>query len=283
MTNLTEEEQHDFANYNAACQKGHENVTEDTNTLVKKSEKNMRWKLNVLLAFALICGTYLTTAFLGKNVGLPIAFNGDSIDGLRDTALQKEERARLFEGILRNDPKIMDTAKMVVRTRPDGITRGAEFTDLTPHDRQQVIATSFRLSHIRVLEWVKKQPFWANGLDRDTVNMVLHGPARNGGLTIEDWKKKYYTMKNHHKEMEHDDDYAALRKTEKELAISQSKLNAMLAFIHDDPYYWNKVDPTHLGEKWGAGYATRIEQAPRMKKHLGLDVENKKATTKIGD
>jgi hypothetical protein len=74
-----------------------------------------------------------------------------------------------------------------------------------------------------------------------------------------------------------------LKETEKHLAISQSKLNATLAFIHDDPYYWDKVDPTHLSSKWGAGYAKRIEQAPRMKKHLGMDGESKQATAKIGE
>lgn len=264
----------------AELDRQHHDTTNEICQRGKKTEKNIRWKLNVLIAFALIFSTYFVTAFIGKTTGLPIAFDGDSIDGLRDNALQKEERALLFEGILRNDPKYLDAAKMVVRTRPDGNLRGAVFTDLTPHDRQQVIELSFRMSHAKVLEWVRKQPFWANGLDRDTQNMVLHGPERNGGLTIQQWKEKYYTMKNHHKEMEHDDDYVALRRTEKLLAVSQSKLNAMLAFIHDDPYYWNKVDPTHLGEKWGAGYATRIEQAPRMKKHLGLDGESKQAKFK---
>ena len=123
----------------AELDRQHHDTTNEICQRGKKTEKNIRWKLNVLIAFALIFSTYFVTAFIGKTTGLPIAFDGDSIDGLRDNALQKEERALLFEGILRNDPKYLDAAKMVVRTRPDGNLRGAVFTDLTPHDRQQLI------------------------------------------------------------------------------------------------------------------------------------------------
>lgn len=143
------------------------------------------------------------------------------IDELRE----KEERLRLFEGILKNDTDYLDASKMITRHRIDGNFRGAKFADLAIQDRQHLIEISHRMSHAKVLEWVKNQPNWADGLDKDTVNMAVWGPVRNGGLTIEDWKHKYYTMKKHHNEMEHDDDYFKLKETKRLLAISQSKLN----------------------------------------------------------
>ena len=50
--------------------------------------------------------------------------------------------------------------------------------------------------------------------------------------------------------------------------ISQSKLNCALAFIHDEPRYWDKVNIEHLNANWENEYATWIEKAPRMKQHL---------------
>tara|TARA_R100001463_G_scaffold2960_2_gene12245 strand:- start:3698 stop:4171 length:474 start_codon:yes stop_codon:yes gene_type:complete len=50
--------------------------------------------------------------------------------------------------------------------------------------------------------------------------------------------------------------------------ISQSKLNCALAFIHDEPRYWDKVNVDHLNANWEKEYANWIEKAPRMKLHL---------------
>ncbi|MBU97964.1 MAG: hypothetical protein CL429_02605 [Acidimicrobiaceae bacterium] len=50
--------------------------------------------------------------------------------------------------------------------------------------------------------------------------------------------------------------------------ISQSKLNCALAFMHDEPRYWDKVNIEHLNANWENEYATWIEKAPLMKQHL---------------
>lgn len=220
MTNLTEEEQHDADNYRAACQKAHENVTEET---YKISTKTFKWvKYIGIIVITWICSVCYDLYFGSViNGGLSRQEINLKLDELRQT----EEWVRLLEGVLWDDTAYLDSAKMVVRNRPDGTIRGGEFTDLTIKERQKFVEISFKLCHAKVLEWVKKQPNWDEGLNKDTVNMVKWGPERNGGLTIEDWKRKYYAMKNHHNEMEHDDDYRLLKETEKMLAFSQDKLN----------------------------------------------------------
>jgi len=50
--------------------------------------------------------------------------------------------------------------------------------------------------------------------------------------------------------------------------ISQSKLNCALAFIHDKPYFWKKVNPEHLNENWENEYKYWILISPRMELHL---------------
>jgi len=220
MTNLTKEEQHAADNYRAACQKAHENVTEDTN---KISRKTFKWvKYIGIIVITWLCSVCYDRYFGSViNGGLSRQEVCLELDELRQT----EEWVRLLEGILWDDTKYLDSAKRIIRYRSDGTVRGAEFTDLTIIERQKLVEISFKLCHAKVLEWVKKQPNWDEGLNRDAVNMVKWGPERNGGLTIEQWKEKYYTMKKHHNEMEHDEDYVNLKETEKLLAFSQAKLN----------------------------------------------------------
>ena len=50
--------------------------------------------------------------------------------------------------------------------------------------------------------------------------------------------------------------------------VSQSKLNAALAYIHDDLFYWNKVNIDHLGESWEKDIVERLEFKPVLKHHL---------------
>ena len=54
----------------------------------------------------------------------------------------------------------------------------------------------------------------------------------------------------------------------RENKVSQSKLNAALAFLHDNPYYYNKVDLNHLGEKWENYYKLNLDKAPNLKEYL---------------
>ena len=55
---------------------------------------------------------------------------------------------------------------------------------------------------------------------------------------------------------------------ELELAVSQSKLNALLAWYWDDPKYLESVDYLHLNEKWVEGFGLAIKKAPKVMKHL---------------
>jgi hypothetical protein len=147
--------------------------------------------------------------------------------------------------------------------------RGAEFaTDLTIAERTQFIQAAYSLQQVKTLEWIKEQPSWDEGLTKDVAKLVNKGPVRYDGKTAKDWREKYYAMKEHHHANEHGSDYEEMKIAENKLEVSQSKLNAALAFIHDDVYYWKKVNPVHLGEKWDVEYSKRINQAPRMKKHL---------------
>ena len=50
--------------------------------------------------------------------------------------------------------------------------------------------------------------------------------------------------------------------------ISQSKLNCALAFIHDKPFFWKKVNPEHLNENWEKEYKDWILISPRMELYL---------------
>lgn len=55
---------------------------------------------------------------------------------------------------------------------------------------------------------------------------------------------------------------------ELELAVSQSKLNALLAWYWDDPKFLESVDYSHLNENWAKGFSLRLKKAPNVMKHL---------------
>ena len=235
----------------------------------------------------LIFTTYGVTAFLGKTTGLPIAYSGDSIDGLRDKTLQKKELLLLYQGVILNDPDYLDSAKMVVRDRADGTRRGADFyLDLTKSDKEQMISKAFEMEHTKVLDWIKEQPLWAEGLSHDYFNMVTVGPKRYRNYTALEWKKKYYDMKKHHAEMAHTEDTEKLDIAENKIeqltnqnAIDQSKLNLLLAWYWDDPAYLNSVNWVHINEKWEKAYELRLKEAPNVEKAL-FEQKTKTATKK---
>tara|TARA_R100000152_G_C6775299_1_gene203624 strand:+ start:1358 stop:2056 length:699 start_codon:yes stop_codon:yes gene_type:complete len=55
---------------------------------------------------------------------------------------------------------------------------------------------------------------------------------------------------------------------ELELAVSQSKLNALLAWYWDDPKYLESVDYSHLNDKWAEGFSLGLKEAPKVMRHL---------------
>ena len=165
---------------------------------------------------------------------------------------------------------------MVVRVRPDGTKRGADFyLDLTKREKEQMISRAFEMEHVKVLNWIKEQPFWDKGLSKDFQNLVNSGPERYGRYTALEWKEKYYDMKKHHASMEHTKDTELLDEAETKIeeleeqhSIDQSKLNALLAWYWDDTGYLVNVNWNHLNEKWESGFQLRLHEAPKVEAHL---------------
>ena len=253
----------------------------DTCKQTNRYTKLIAWSL------FLIVMTYGITAFLGKTSGLPFAYNGDSIDGLRDKNAQNKEAKRFLLGLVYDNKEYLNDSKLVVRNRADGTARGGDFAkDLSTEEKSQFINSAFNMQHLNVLEWITEQPNWKDGLNKDLINLVLRGPERYESYTALRWKQKYYDMKNHHREQEHDDDYKLLDEAENKIeeltnqnAIDQSKLNALLSWYHDDPKYLNKVNWVHIDEKWEKAYELRLKEAPKVEKVL-FDQKIKTATKK---
>ena len=267
----------------------------DTCKQTNRYTKLIAWSL------FLIVMTYGITAFLGKTSGLPIAYSGDSIDGLRDKNAQNKEAKRFLLGLVYDNKEYLNDSKLVVRIRPDGTARGGDFAkDLSTEEKAVFINSAFDMEHLNVLEWITEQPNWKDGLNKDLINLVLRGPQRYETYTGLRWKQKYYDMKKHHQEQEHDDDYKLLdeaenkiEELEKELkdksqiseanderfAISQSKLNLMLAWYHNDPKFLDKVNWVHIDEKWEKAYELRLKEAPKVEQVL-FEQKTKTATKK---
>jgi hypothetical protein len=82
-------------------------------------------------------------------------------------------------------------------------------------------------------------------------------------------------------EVEKSNQQVALSYREK-YEIAQSKLNCSLAFIHDDPFFWKKVNPNHLNENWEVEFKYWISISPRMELHL-IDQSHKAAKLLLED
>ena len=155
--------------------------------------------------------------------------------------LQHLETMLIFKGILFNEPSFFNQARKANRLRPAGYYGEPHLFDfkywMEPY-QIRTVRLCLREQKIKCLEWIMGEDDWDKHIDealRGEVEMAVSGKIH----------------------------------TDKEaLDISQSKLNCALAFIHDDPYYWDKVNVNHLNEKWEKEFADWIEKAPRMKEHL---------------
>ncbi len=274
------EEKAAIQNYEDALKQAHEQITELT---YANSKKNTVWlrRLFICVSVAIICMGIFQWNFgypLSKKIG---AVPSDALSGSQAYEQLKNEIEvnHLLRGLITDDVNELDLAKSVIRIRPNGEVRGAEFSkDLTSKERKQFIQAAYSLQQVNTLNWIKNQPNWDAGLNKDVVKLVNIGPERYAGKTAKDWRDKYYAMKKHHHANEHGSDYEEMKIAIRENKISQSKLNAALAFIHDDIYYWNKVDVNDLNENWEIEYAKRIDQAPKMKAYL---FQKQQATTQI--
>lgn len=240
-----------------------------------KTIRNCLGRLNLLIILIIVLFTWMTVSYTDYHYG-SIFTSGDSFVELRDKRSQEKEVNKLLLGIIYDSKDFLNDAKLIVRKRPDGTERGADFSkDLNSKEKSEFIKTAFELEHVNVLEWLRGQPNWKEGLNRDLINLVQSGPARYGKYTGLQWKEKYYTLKRHHEGMEHDDDYKKLDDTENklekvldDLKKSQTKLNMMLAWYWDDVNYLSKVDFSLLNEKWDAGYRLRLKEAPKVEEYI---------------
>ena len=251
----------------------HLEESSETNQIVKRT-----LPIKTAITIATI-STAIAVVLMGLwqwNIGYTISKKlgtvpSDALSGAEMYGQVKDEIEinHLLRGLIRDNVDDLNKAKNIQRIRTNGELRGADFAkDLGVIERTQFIQAAYSLQQVKTLEWVKNQPNWNVGLTKDVANLVIKGPNRYAGKTAKDWRVKYYALKEHHHAAEHDNDYAELKIVKNELDISQSKLNAALAFIHDNPYYYNKVDLNHLGEKWENYYKVNLDKAPNLKEYL---------------
>ena len=251
----------------------HLEESSETNEIVKRT-----LPLKAAITIAAICTT-IAVILMGLwqwNIGYTLskklgAVPSDALSGAEMYGQIKDEIEinHLLRGLIRDNVDDLNKAKNIQRIRTNGELRGADFAiDLGVIERTQFIQAAYSLQQVKTLEWVKNQPNWNVGLTKDVVNLVIKGPNRYAGKTAKDWRDKYYALKEHHHTAEHDSDYAEMKIAIRENKVSQSKLNALLAFIHDDVFYWKKVDVNDLNENWEIEYSKRIDQAPKMKAYL---------------
>ena len=170
-----------------------------------------------------------------------------------------------MRGIIYDDIDSLNDAKLIVRRRADGTLRGADLVkDVAIKDRITIIQKAYQLEHTNVLNWVMQQPNWDDGLDKEIKKLAIKGPERYEGRTKTEWRAKYYALKQHHYNEHHIDVTVARNK----LKVSQSKLNALLAWYWDDPKYLDKVDYNDLDQDWVDGYKQRLKESPGVEAYL---------------
>jgi hypothetical protein len=232
-------------------------------TQINSNSRRALTKLNIIIALAAVmCATLFTSAYYESK--LKIANNSE-----REARKLNKETFMALQGLITDNAEyLLKSSKFKIK-RNDGITRGALFEKDWSHDEKDTfIKVAHTLGHTNCLNWVKSQPNWQVGLCKESQKMVIKGPERYKGKTAKDWREKYYTLKQHHYSDDHGSDYEAMKIATQKNKVSQSKLNALLAFIHDDVFYWNKVDVNDLNENWEIEYAKRIDEAPKMKAYL---------------
>jgi hypothetical protein len=193
--NLTKEEQSDAANYNAACQKAHENVSEDTNEI---SRKTFRWVKYITLIVATWFCTVQYDWFLGsilrgnksgsameaKIAKLEIEkqrgekLNFDTWKIVEEQRVRiinqkrklnfKEETHQAYLGFLTDRPSYLEHATTCNSDRPNGFP----FKEWHPHVVEKLLLFSMDAFHVKALEWVVKQPEWYSIVNKPLVNKI---------------------------------------------------------------------------------------------------------------
>jgi hypothetical protein len=216
-------------------------------------------KLNIIIALgAVMCATLFTSAHYESKLSKANMAE-------REARKLNKETFMALQGLITDNAEFLLKSSKFKIKRNDGITRGALFDkDWSHEEKDTFIKVAHTLGHTNCLNWVKNQPNWKTGLCQESQKMVIKGPERYKNKTINEWAGKYYELKRHHYEDQHDE----IKDVQKQLDISQSKLNAALSFIHDNPYYFEKVDLNHLGAKWDDYYKLNLDKAPNLKEYL---------------
>ena len=216
-------------------------------------------KLNIIIALVAMLGAIMVTSAYYESK-LFVAKSAE-----RDSRRLNKERYQALQGLITDDMSYLQKHKNYPIKRLDGTTRIVDFNkDWSYEEKIIFIKVAHTLGNTNCLNWVKNQPNWQNDLCYETAKMVTAGPERYKNKTINEWVDKYYNLKKHHYEDQHDE----IKEVQEQLDISQSKLNAALEFIHDNPYYYEKVDLNHLGNKWDDYYSQHLDKAPNLKEYL---------------
>ena len=228
-------------------------------TQTNSNSRRALTKLNIIIALGAVLGAFMfTSAYYEAKLN---AANMAE----REARKLNKETFHALQGLITDNAEYLLKSSQFEIKRNDGITRGALFEkDWSHEEKDTFIKVAHTLGHTNCLNWVKSQPNWKTGLCQESKKMVIKGPERYKNKTINEWARKYYDLKKHHYEDEHD----SIKEVQKQLDISQSKLNAALSFIHDNPYYYEKVDLNHLGEKWENYYKVNLDKAPNLKEYL---------------
>jgi len=270
---LTNKEKKELSDFNDLQVTTHYNETRRVSTTLTNFVQQCGTKLNIIIALVAMLGAIMFTSFYYE------AKLSKANVAERDARKLNKETFMALQGLITDNPEFLLRSSQFEIKRNDGITRGALFDkDWSHEEKDTFIKVAYTLAHTNCLDWVKKQANWKTGLCSESIKMVTKGPERYKGKTAKSWRNKYYSLKEHHYSNEHDSDYDEKKIAIQKNKVSQSKLNALLAFIHDDVFYWKKVDVNDLNENWEIEYAKRIDEAPKMKAYL---FQKKEATTQI--
>ena len=176
-------------------------------------------KLNIIIALVAMLGAIMFTSFYYE-----AKLNAANVAEREARKLNKETFMALQGLITDNAEYLLKSSQFEIK-RNDGITRGALFDkDWSHEEKDTFIKVAHTLGHTNCLNWVKSQPNWKTGLCQESQKMVIKGPERYKNKTKNEWARKYYELKKHHYEDQHDEVIAV----KKELKLVTEKYNELL-------------------------------------------------------
>jgi len=186
-----EQEEAAIAAYNLECQKAHENVTDET---YKISRKTFKWvKYIGIIVITWFCsveydryfGSFINGGLSRQQVELEnYILSNDKvsaehvwqivdeqkllIDDLRRKINWKTETHIAMMGFLTNDKDRLELATTINPDRKNGFP----FKDWHPHITKNILEFSINAFHIEALEWVVEQPEWYTIVSVDLVDRI---------------------------------------------------------------------------------------------------------------